>query len=270
MSLFNTMKEQYIKTVDGTLGKETVLKEIARLAKNSDILATIPEEDIYTALLNREEVGSTGFGDGIAIPHCSFDSIDDFVVGLLLSPEGSDFDSLDEKPVKVFAFIIGPKASRNEHIHLLSEISRVLNNKKALQELLTEKTSETILESFLRYVRDDVDPSLNSQKSLFHIFIQNEDKLEKILEVISEINDSSISVIDANDASKYFQRMPLFAGFLDNKDKGSHKLVIAIVNKKLTNETLRQITKVTGDLTNAQDICVLVQDIIFCAGAINF
>jgi PTS system nitrogen regulatory IIA component len=61
-------------------------------------------------LQQRERIGTTGFGGGIAIPHCSLDDIEEFVVGLLIVSDGVDFESLDGKKTTTFFFIIGPKS----------------------------------------------------------------------------------------------------------------------------------------------------------------
>ena len=95
MSLFNVLRPEAIQAGTSATTKEALLHEIAVLAKKSPCLKNLSENDIYEGLSKRESLGSTGFGDGIAIPHCRLDGIDEFVVGIITSPQGIEFDALD-------------------------------------------------------------------------------------------------------------------------------------------------------------------------------
>ena len=90
MSLFKDLKEECIQIGSDATNKEEVLKEIAKLAKQCSALDNVSETDLFQALLDRENIGTTGFEKGIAIPHCKLDSISEFVVGALVIPEGVD------------------------------------------------------------------------------------------------------------------------------------------------------------------------------------
>ena len=91
--------------------KVEVLEEIARLAKKTDLLARFREEQIFTALQEREKIGSTGFGNGIAIPHCTLEGLKEFIIGFLVIPSGFDFQALDGQKTTVL-FFIPPPGSR--------------------------------------------------------------------------------------------------------------------------------------------------------------
>ena len=89
MNLFDMLRPECI-LLDAKLGnKQEALGEIARLSKKSDILKNVGEEDILESLKQREELGSTGFGEGIAIPHCRLDTASDFVWESSLFHQGS-------------------------------------------------------------------------------------------------------------------------------------------------------------------------------------
>ena len=100
------LNAEYIQTGFDKKDKASVLKAIAALAKKNPVLSTLSEDDIFKALKEREEIGSTGFGNEIAIPHCSLEGIDEFVVGMVTAPKGVQFNAIDKKKVKVFFFII--------------------------------------------------------------------------------------------------------------------------------------------------------------------
>ncbi len=91
--------------------KSAVLHEVVRLAKKNPILSEVGEDTLFEGLKKREELGSTGFGGGIAIPHCRLESISDFVMGIMTVPDGVDFDAMDGNPVRLVVFVIAPEAN---------------------------------------------------------------------------------------------------------------------------------------------------------------
>ncbi|MFC1672505.1 PTS sugar transporter subunit IIA [Planctomycetota bacterium] len=95
MDLSNILLEECVKIGTKARDKRSILKEIAKLARKSPVLEKVSEEKILKALDEREDLGSTGFGEGIAIPHCALDEVDRFIAGILTAPQGVDFDSLD-------------------------------------------------------------------------------------------------------------------------------------------------------------------------------
>ena len=270
MKLINALREECIQIGSRAIDKRALLKEIAQCSKKSRVLSDFDENTIFTALENRESLGTTGFGKHIAIPHCFLEDIDEFVVGIVIHNKGVEFDALDGQKVNLCVFIIGPKAQRNEHIHLLSKISGVLNNNEAVSELLSEKTAVAVRETFLRFAIDEVDAKDIPEKSLFHIFVQNEDKFEDILQIFSEIERCSASIIKADDTSYYLNKLPLFSGFFSEHEKDYNRLIIAVVPKALANEVIRQIDAIGDDLNARPGIMVLVQDIFFWRGSLNY
>jgi len=270
MKLVDALREECVKVASKATDKKSLLREIAQVARRCKLLSHYDEDTIFNALDSREALGSTGFGKHIAIPHCSLDDVDDFAVGIVMHEQGVDFDALDGERVNLFVFIIGPRTQRNEHIHLLSKISRVLNNSEAIAELLKEKTAVAIRETFLRFAIDEVDAKDIPEKSLFHIFVQIEDKFEDILQIFSEIPGCSASIVRADDTSYYLNKLPLFSGFFSEKDKGFNRLIIAVVPKTMANEVIRQIDNVAGDLNTNPGIMVMMQDIFFWRGSLNY
>lgn len=101
--------------------KEETLKHIASIAKNNPVLKSVNENEIFKKMMDREKLSTTGFGKGIAIPHCAIEGIDDFVIGIITLPQGVDFASFDKKPVKLIVFIVLPADKRTEHVRVLSK-----------------------------------------------------------------------------------------------------------------------------------------------------
>ena len=269
MNLINVLRRECIQTAAecGTGGE--VLAAIAKLAKQSPVLANMDEAAILKGLTDREELSTTGFGNGIAIPHCRLDGVEDFVVGILAAPRGTDFSAMDDQPVKLFVFIVAPSSGSNEHIKILSAISQVLNVPEHVAEMVEAPTAEVLAESFLRHIRDEADPKQRDTKNLFRVQIQDEDLFHDILKIFSSFNSSTVMVSEAEPASNYIQKMPLFAGFWSDKNTEFCKVILAAVDKQDTNETIRRIEQKVGSLDEHDDILLTVQELFYCAGSLD-
>jgi PTS system nitrogen regulatory IIA component len=113
--------------------KRGVLLEFAGLLKARGRIGN-PEE-LVRVLMERESLGSTGIGDGIAIPHGKLDVIQDMIVAFGRSTRGIDFQSLDQKPAHLFFLLITPAGKPGEHLKALARVSRILKNPVLRHEL---------------------------------------------------------------------------------------------------------------------------------------
>jgi PTS system nitrogen regulatory IIA component len=267
MKLVDLVKDECIDAEVTATNKSECLKEITRLAKQSTLLRDVAETDILEGLKTREELGSTGFGNGIAIPHCRLPNVKDFVVGLIRVPEGVDFDSMDGKPVNLLVLIIAPESEANDHISLLSAVSRILRIPEARKEMAAASTAELLKESFLRYERDSAQKK--GSNHLFHITTLNDTYFRDILQLLTGMSPSMLAVVEAKQASQFLAKIPLFAGFWSDREMNSGRLIIAQIDKRLTNETIRSIEDIVGKLDDAKDIAICVQDIFFSAGQLT-
>jgi PTS system nitrogen regulatory IIA component len=81
-------------------------------------------EELYERLWEREQLGSTGIGSGIAIPHCKLQGLARGIVAVGLVPEGVDFGVADGRPVQVLFLVVSPSGAPAEHLQILAAISR--------------------------------------------------------------------------------------------------------------------------------------------------
>ena len=269
MKLVDVVHDQCIKTGLSVAGKDDVLCAVAAAAKQSDALDAVDENAIVKGLRDREALGSTGFGGDIAIPHCRVAGATGFVVGMLTIPDGVDFDSLDGNPVHLVVFIIGPDEVSDRHVRLLSAISRTLMIPGAVKELVAATSAETARESFLRFSTDDLDTRDRVTKCLVHLFVQDEDRLAELMRAFASIGSTSFVVVEAENASVYLAKLPLFAGFISDSRKSFSKVIVAIADKKLKNEIVRQVEQIVGNLDDATGTLLTVQDIAFAAGSLE-
>ena len=269
MNLISVLRNECIQANAVCSTRDDVLASIARLAKQSPVLANIEEATILKGLTDREELSTTGFGNGIAIPHCRLDGVEDFVVGILSVPTGAEFGAMDDEAVKLFVFIIAPSSSSNIHIKVLSAISQVLNVPEHVAEMLKSPTPEILAENFLRHVRDEADPKQHDNKNLFRVQIQDEDLFHDLLKIFASFNSSTVMVSEAEPAANYIQKMPLFAGFWSDKETEFCKVILATVDNNDTNDTLRRVEQQVGSLDERNDILLTVQELFYCAGSLN-
>jgi fructose-specific phosphotransferase system IIA component len=114
--------------------KAGVIRELAGLlARNNRVQ---DPDALAQAVLDRESQGSTGIGEGIAIPHAKSQAIDDIVVAFGRSTSGVDFQSLDGKPAYLFFLLVTPEDRPGEHLKLLARISRIMRNAALREQLL--------------------------------------------------------------------------------------------------------------------------------------
>jgi fructose-specific phosphotransferase system IIA component len=124
--------------------KEGVIREIAQALADAGKIAAGELEGIVKAILKREELGSTGIGRGVAVPHTKHASVNRLVGTVAVSPEGVDFDSLDGEKVQLFFLLISPPDRPGDHLRALENISRQLRNDTFCRFLKQAKTPEDI------------------------------------------------------------------------------------------------------------------------------
>ncbi|HVS00488.1 MAG TPA: PTS sugar transporter subunit IIA [Thermoanaerobaculia bacterium] len=106
-------------------------------------------EELYRKLWEREELGSTAIGAGIAIPHCKLSDIQKGIVALGIVPEGVDFGAADGRPVHLFFLVLSPSQSAAEHLQVLAAISRWVKSGQHVERILQLRDPEAIYD-FIR------------------------------------------------------------------------------------------------------------------------
>ncbi len=136
------------KAIEGNLvstNKKEVVRELVELLIRAKEIKTKDKEKIVKVLLERESLGSTGIGQGIAIPHGKTEAVRRIVAAFGLSRQGIKFASLDGEAVHLFFLILAPADSVGAHLKALARISRLLKNKNFRQVLKEAKNEEELL-----------------------------------------------------------------------------------------------------------------------------
>ncbi|HEY1603768.1 MAG TPA: PTS sugar transporter subunit IIA [Pirellulales bacterium] len=126
--------------------KESVIREMAQALLDAGKVSAAEYEGIIKAILKREELGSTGIGRGVAVPHTKHASVDRLIGTVGVSAEGVDFDSLDGEKVNLFFLLISPPDRPGDHLRALENVSRQLRDDTFCKFLKQAKNAEEILQ----------------------------------------------------------------------------------------------------------------------------
>lgn len=122
--------------------KESAIAELCQLLEKNTKIKDAKE--VIHSLMERERLGSTGIGQGVAIPHGKSASVDHLVAALGISRKGVNFDALDGEPVHLIFLLVAPHDSSGTHLKALARISRLLKDKFFRQALKESKTAEEV------------------------------------------------------------------------------------------------------------------------------
>lgn len=272
MDLFSILnKDACIINITDRKG-EPVLRKISEIAAQTKQCRGIPVDTIYQKLKEREDQGSTGFGNGIAIPHTRIPGMDDFLLFITTTPHGIDFSAIDKKKVTVFLTLLGPEEKVNEHLQILASISHVLSSSTLKKEILSSKTSEAVYEAFLRHARiaEKKKQPTQKMKALF-VILYLEDFLYEILEFFIEKGLEGATIIESSGMGQYISNIPLFASFIGfmNEDKNRSQTIVVLVPDEQVNDIIAGIEEITGNLDKKQGAMVFTVDISFYKGSMK-
>ncbi len=136
------LKEDFIIEDLKSKTKKEVLAELSDVFLRDDM--GIDRDSVIEVLMERERLGSTGIGDGIAIPHGKLTGLERLVVSFGRSSMGVDFDSLDGRPVHIFFLLMAPENSAGLHLKALAKISRMLKDISFRGSLIKAESSKDI------------------------------------------------------------------------------------------------------------------------------
>ena len=139
------VREAIITDLQAT-GKEEAIREIVQSLYQAGRLAAADTENVARAILNREELGSTGIGQGVAVPHTRHPSVNRLVGTVALSRHGVDFNALDGEPVDIVFLLISPPNQPGDHLRALENISRHLKDERFVSYLRQARTREHIVD----------------------------------------------------------------------------------------------------------------------------
>ncbi|RLS53254.1 MAG: PTS sugar transporter subunit IIA [Planctomycetota bacterium] len=126
--------------------KEEAIREIVSSLKSAGKIAPEHTDAIISAIMKREELGSTGIGRGVAVPHTKHASVDSIIATVALSVNGLDFAALDAEDVHIIFLLISPPDRPGEHLRGLETITRHLKSDDFCSFLRQSKTPELVMD----------------------------------------------------------------------------------------------------------------------------
>jgi len=124
-----------------TKSKKQLLQELSARAAR---IAGLPERDIFDVLWQREQLGSTGLGQGVAIPHGKLGGLKQIVGLFALLAEPIEFDAVDGEPVDIVFLLLAPEGAGADHLKALARISRLLRERGAVDKLRASKDAAAL------------------------------------------------------------------------------------------------------------------------------
>jgi PTS system nitrogen regulatory IIA component len=121
--------------------KKQALQELARRAAE---ITEQPERAIFSTLMKRERLGTTGVGNGIAIPHGKLATLDRLYGMFARLDQPIDFDAIDDRPVDLIFLLLAPESSGADHLKALARVSRLLRDKPTCEKLRGTDDAEAL------------------------------------------------------------------------------------------------------------------------------
>lgn len=128
--------------------KKGVLEELAETLTLRQ--PALDKNSLVRVLLERERLGSTGIGDGVAIPHGKFNGVSEPVISFGRSSKGLDFESMDGQPAFLFFLLVAPENSASVHLKALAKIAKILKNSSFRKSLMESKDRKELYQTIIQ------------------------------------------------------------------------------------------------------------------------
>ena len=141
MKILDVLQKEAIISDLKAQDKKGILEElVAPIAR----ITGVNHKDLVRVLMDREQLGSTGIGGGIGIPHGKLKQLESLALGFGLSRKGVDFESMDNQPTHIFFLLVTPENSTGLHLKMLARISKILKHDPFKEKLLNAANNDEI------------------------------------------------------------------------------------------------------------------------------
>ncbi len=271
MDYFEIINEQACGARISVRNRDDVLREIARRAADLPVFQKLSEDEIYQGLRAREEEGSTGFGDGIAIPHTRLPKADGFAVFILATAKGVEYQAIDRKKVQLFFVILGPEEKAREYLQILAGISNIITHTNIRSQLLNAKDGSVLREILLSKIQEQESPVENENMKLLLLVLYEESFFYDIMEYFLQEGIEGATIIDSSGMGHYISNIPLFASFIGfmYEQKNHSRTIMTTLPENRVDNIVRGIERITGDLDKKQGAMIMVLDLGICKGTMK-
>ena len=269
MDIFDIINETSCRADFYAKDKNDCLRKMAELLSTD--LYEVNVDEITEALLLREEVGSTGFEEGVAIPHAKIPGLKNFHMSIAYSKKGVNFDSIDGKKSQFFFAVIGPDERPEIHLQILAQISRISRNPAARREMSRAVSGLALKEAFLRYVGGKPLSKEGEKSKLLMLVLYEKRFLDDILELFLERGIRGVNILESTGIKDQLSTIPLFSDFLNFLGERSDvsKTIMAVIPEKEVPELVQGIEEIMGDLDKHTGAMMMVLDLFFMKGSME-
>ena len=269
MDLFGIVDERSCSVALTGRDKESVLSELAELIAG---VTAVSKVEVLNSLLERERAGSTGFEEGVAIPHARIRGFTEFKLAIAISKRGVDFDSVDGKKTRLFFVLVGPEEDPQEYLKLLAQISRVGLKRAARDEILKAPTRLAVREAFLRHAGTNAPRSSTEvRQQMLFVVLSERRHLDAVAALFVEHGINGASVVESTGIRNILTTVPLFGDFLDFLGERSDvsTTIMTVVQAARVESIVNGIEAITGDLDTHTGAAVFALDIAFGKGSLE-
>lgn len=149
VKISNYLDPRLILFLDASTRNEAIDALVDLLAKEKKL----PNKAIFKkAILDREELVSTGIGMGVAVPHAKLKSLDHFFIAIgIQHKKGIDWDAIDKAPVRLIFIIGGPDDRQSEYLQILSQLTIAIKDQEVRKELMRAANADEVMNGFLEF-----------------------------------------------------------------------------------------------------------------------
>lgn len=148
MKLQDIIKEEHILIHEEEIAKEEALKKLSDFLHESNAITSMNSESIYSLVMERESIMSTGIGKGVAIAHCNAEKLVNIegIYGVLgVFPKGIDYDSqIDDIPVRIVFLLLAEKKEYRRYLSLIATICRIFKDEQKILQVLSAQSCKEI------------------------------------------------------------------------------------------------------------------------------
>jgi fructose-specific phosphotransferase system IIA component len=146
MALLDLISPEVVKVPLESRTKNEVIRELVGLLRDAGKISEV--QPVHDAVIARENMGSTGLENGIAVPHAKTRAVRKLTMALGVSPQGVDFQSIDGKPSKLFFLLLAPPDQSGPHIQALAEIARITKSPSFCSAIANAPDAEAVVALF--------------------------------------------------------------------------------------------------------------------------
>ena len=253
--------------------KNDILRELVSLAAKTTAFEGISQDDVLERLKKRETQGSTGIGNGIAIPHASVPGMKEFVLVLAVSKRGKHFEAIDKHKVHIFALILGPENQPKLHIQLLAQLSHILRDESVRIELANSRTQVALYENFIRHCQpiSSTKKSNRMGRKIVILVLQKRDYFEDVVEYLTELGVGGAAIIESTGIRNILTGMPLFADFIQifGERSDETRTMIFTISDDNIDSLISGIEEITGDLETHLGAMLMIIEPTFVKGSLD-